>query len=429
MRMSENIKLCTEEKNVLKSRRIYALFFLIIFTIVVSICLPVFGEEDYSGEVTEEFSEELSDDITEEVPEEIPTMNVRGRVVRNLDLRDKLIEYSGGSLEDSVQHVEVRITSGEFKGELVDAEYPLSLDFVGGQENALLRPGNEVLMTLELDQNGKIVSAVIYNPARDKSVILLLILFVIVILSVGRLKGFKALVALILTILTIMYILLPLLLRGYNPVFTTVFSSVLVTGATLILVGGFNKKALAAILGATGGVVAAGIISAMIGNMAKLTGLGSEESQMLLYIPQNISFDYKGLLFAGIILGALGACMDVAMSMSSAMFEIKEQSPELNRFQLFKSGMNIGRDMMGTMANTLIMAYVGGSLPLLMLFIAHNMPVYEIINQDGFAGEIIRSIAGSIGLILTIPLTALTASILCEKNRVRDFEFDDDMPD
>lgn len=106
--------------------------------------------------------------------------------------------------------------------------------------------------------------------------------------------------------------------------------------------------------------------------------------------------------------------MDVGMSLSSAMFEIKEQNPELNRIQLFQSGMNIGRDMMGTMANTLILAYVGGCLPLFLLFGAYNMPLAEIINQDGFAGEIIRSMAGSIGLILTIPLTAMVSSFLYE---------------
>ncbi len=393
----------------LKNCRHITLLFLIILTISISTCVPVFGQEDFAAEI----------------PEEIPTVNVRGKVIRNLDLRNKIIEYSGGSLEDNVQRLEVRITNGKFKGTIIDAEYPLSLDFVGGQENALLRPGDEVLMTLELDEQGDIKTAVIYNPVRDKSVILLLIVFAVVILSVGRIKGLKALVALILTIFSIFYILLPLLLRGYNPVLVTIFSSIVITGVTLILVGGFNKKTLAAVLGTTGGVIAAGIISGMIGNMAKLTGLGTEESQMLLYIPQDISFDYKGLLFAGIILGALGASMDVAMSMSSAMFEIKEQSPELNRIQLFRSGMNIGRDMMGTMANTLIMAYVGGSLPLLMLLLAHNMPLYEIVNQDGFAGEIIRSIAGSIGLILTIPLTAAVVGFLCEKSQKRETGNDD----
>ena len=360
------------------------------------------------------FAEDSLDDNFEVPLEEIRTVNTRGRVVRNLDLRQNMIEYSGGSIEDSVQRLEVKIIDGQFKGEIVEAEYPLSLDFIGGQNNSLLRAGDEVLMTLELDDNDNITSAVIYNPVREKSIIFLVVLFAVIILSVGRLKGFKALVSLIFTVLAIVLILLPLLLKGRNPMLVTVGTSVVITGVTILLVGGFNKKSLAAILGTTGGVVAAGLIAQIIGYTAKLTGLGTEESQLLLYIPQNVSFNYRGLLFSGIILGALGACMDVGMSLASAMFEIKEQNPELNRLQLISSGMNIGRDMMGTMANTLILAYVGGCLPLMMVLMAHNMPLSDIINQDGFASEVMRSLAGSIGLILTIPLTALVASFLCE---------------
>lgn len=360
------------------------------------------------------FAEDSLDDNFEVPLEEIRTVNTRGRVVRNLDLRQNMIEYSGGSIEDSVQRLEVKIIEGQFKGEIVEAEYPLSLDFIGGQNNSLLRAGDEVLMTLELDDNDNITSAVIYNPVREKSIIFLIILFAVIILSVGRLKGFKALVSLIFTVLAIVVILLPLLIKGRNPMLVTIGTSVVITGVTILLVGGFNKKSLAAILGTTGGVVAAGLIAQIIGYTAKLTGLGTEESQLLLYIPQNVSFNYRGLLFSGIILGALGACMDVGMSLASAMFEIKEQNPELNRLQLISSGMNIGRDMMGTMANTLILAYVGGCLPLMMVLMAHNMPLSDIINQDGFASEVMRSLAGSIGLILTIPLTALVASFLCE---------------
>lgn len=392
---------------------------LIIFTLIfiMSFSICAYGLD------------ETTDETTGGMTGEVRTESVRGKVVRNLDLREDIIEYSGGSFEDNVQRLEVKITSGSFKGQTVEAEYPLSLDFVGGQNNSLLKAGDEVLMTLELDDNGNITSAVIYNPARDRSILLLIGVFVAVILTVGRLKGFKALISLVFTVIAIVFVLLPLLLKGYNPMLITIGTCVLIAGSTLLLVGGVNKKALAAILGTSGGVVAAGIIAEIVGSLAKLTGLGSEESQMLLYIPQNVSFNYKGLLFSGIILGSLGACMDVGMSLASAMFEIREQNPELNRMQLFSSGMNIGRDMIGTMANTLIMAYVGGELPLLMLFMAHNMSLSEIINQDGSASEIVRSLAGSIGLILTIPLTALVVGFLCDKKGKgktnQDQEFDD----
>ena len=223
------------------------------------------------------------------------------------------------------------------------------------------------------------------------------------------------------TILAIIYILVPLILKGFDPVFASIWVCIVITGITLLLVSGYNRKTLAAVIGTTGGVVAAGFLAQIVGGLAKLTGLGNEESQMLMYIPQNISFNYKGLLFAGILIGALGAAMDVAMSLSSAMFEIKDINPEIRKGAHIKAGMNIGRDMIATMSNTLILAYAGGALQLLILLVAYQIPFYEIINQDGYASEVVRSFAGSIGLILTIPITAMAAGFLSEKKEKHDY--------
>jgi len=352
----------------------------------------------------------------ENLLEETSVVEVRGRVTRILDSRDEDIEYSGGSIHDSYQIVEIEITTnGPYKGKLVEAEYALSMSFSEKQEDVLLKPGNEVLIVLELDDAGEISQAYIYTVVRDKHMLLLVIIFSVIILSVGRLKGLKALISLVLTVLAIIYVLLPLILKGFDPVFVSLWICVGITGITLLLVGGYNKKTLAALIGTSGGLICAGLISQIVGKMAMLTGLGDEESQMLMYIPQNISFDYKGLLFAGILIGALGAAMDVGMSLSSAMFEIKEINPDIKRGDLMKAGMNIGRDMIGTMSNTLILAYTGGSLQLMLLLMAHEVRFVDIINQDGYATEVLRSLAGSIGLILTIPITALAVCFLCEK--------------
>lgn len=355
----------------------------------------------------------------EAFPEEIPTANARGRVTKVLEHREDTIESSGGYIEDSAQLLEVKIINGIYKGQVVQAEYQLSMAFSEKQNNTLLKAGDEVLLTMELDSEGKITQAYIYNVVRDKYLLLLVILFAVVILLIGRMKGLRTLITLILTVLAIFYVLLPLILRGFEPVFISVWVCMAITAVTLLLVSGFNKKSLAALIGTSGGVIAAGLIAQFVGYLAKLTGLGDEESQMLLYIPQNISFDYKGLLFAGIIIGALGAAMDVGLSLSSAMFELKEHNPKIRKGLLLRAGMNIGRDMMATMSNTLILAYVGGSLQLLLLLMAYQMPLIEMINQDGLASEIVRSLAGSIGLILTIPITALAASFLSEKDERR----------
>lgn len=352
---------------------------------------------------------------------ESPVANVRGKVSRVLDSRDEGIEYSGGSIQDTFQIVEIKITTpGPYKDRLINAEYSLSISFNEKQDNTSLKPGDEVLMVLELEETGEIFQAYIYSVVRDKHLLLLLIIFSVIILSVGKLKGLKALISLVLTILGITYVLLPLILKGFDPVFISIWLCVAIAGLTLLLVSGFNKKTLAAIIGTSGGLITAGFIAQIIGELAKLTGLGDEESQMLLFIPQDISFDFKGLLFAGILIGALGAAMDVGMSLSSAMFEIKEINPEIKKGQLLKAGMNIGRDMIATMSSTLILAYTGGSLQLMLLFMAHQIPFSDIINQDAYATEVVRSLAGSIGLILTIPITAIAVGFLSEKSNPED---------
>lgn len=374
----------------------------VFLAVTALIAAPVFADEDATGETA--------------------AVNARGKVLRVLGFREDEIDYSGGNLTSNVQVVEVKIISdGPFKDQVIETEYDLSMSFSQNAENVRLKPGDEVLMIIELDDRGDMTASFIYSVARDKYLLLLLIIFSVVILAVGRFKGLKALISLALTILALIYILVPLILRGVDPVFVSIWVCIGITGITLLLVSGYNRKTLAAVIGTSGGVVAAGLLAQLIGGLAKLSGLGDEESQMLMFIPQNISFNYRGLLFAGILIGALGAAMDVAMSMSSAMFEIKEVNPGIKKGAHIKAGMNIGRDMIATMSNTLILAYVGGSLQLLLLLMAYQVPFYEIINQDGYASEIVRSFAGSIGLILTIPITAMVAGFLSEKRDKHDY--------
>lgn len=183
----------------------------------------------------------------------------------------------------------------------------------------------------------------------------------------------------------------------------------------MLIISGLSRKTFSAIIGTVGGVVLAGALALIIGTLAKLTGLGNEEANMLMFIPHDVYFNFKGLLFAGIIIGTMGATMDVGMSIASAMNEIKENSPQIKKADLIKAGMNVGKDTMATMANTLILAYVGGSLHLLLLLIAYETPFSHIINWDMIASEIVRAIAGSIGIIFTIPITALASAFIEER--------------
>jgi uncharacterized membrane protein len=272
--------------------------------------------------------------------------------------------------------------------------------------------GNEVLIYLEQNEEGEILNAYIAEIYRQKHLLYLLFIFLLSLAVFGGLKGIKTIVTLVITGLAVFSLLLPGLLAGYNPILLTVGICAGVTALTIIIISGIRKKSLAAIIGTTGGVAAAGIIAYIVGSASKLTGLGEQEAQMLMFIPQGTGFDFKGLLFAGIILGALGAVMDVGMSIASAMHEIKTVKPDIQTKDLIRAGMNVGRDIMGTMSNTLILAYAGTSLPLLLLFLANDIPFQDYINWDTIASEVVRALAGSIGLILTIPLTVMVSAAM-----------------
>jgi len=309
--------------------------------------------------------------------------------------------------------VTVEILSGKYKGEFFEIHHNLTGNF---SYDIYVEPGDRVLVTLENMDDGSI-EVYISEYLRSTYIYIVAAIFVALILIIGRMKGLKTIITLVLTILLILKGLLPGLLAGYNPIALTVGIALIIVVITILTVGGINRKSYAAIIGVLGGVFVAGIIAYVVGSEVKLTGLSSEEAIMLMYIPQGVQFDFKGLLFAGIIMGALGAVMDVGMSISSSMEEIRNADPTMSTKQLIMSGMNVGKDIMGTMANTLILAYTGSSIPLLLLFTAYGEDFTKVINLDIIATEIIRAFAGSIGLVLCIPLTALAAGILTEKHR------------
>ncbi|SMB79389.1 Uncharacterized membrane protein [Desulfonispora thiosulfatigenes DSM 11270] len=330
----------------------------------------------------------------------------KGRV---LNVEDKHME---GDYSYDYQQVKLKILTGKYEGEIVNIENALTDNSL---YNIVVKEKDKVLLAIEEFEESKNVHITDY--ARDSVVKLLVIAFLLLLIFVGRGKGFKSVITISLTVLLIFGMFLPLVLKGFNPLFLTIIISTIITLITIILVSGLNKKSYAAIIGTISGVVIAGIISIIIAKLVKLTGMSMEEAGMLMNIPQEITFDFRNLLFAGIILGALGAVMDVAMSIASSIQEIHNANNNLSRSELFKSGMEVGRDIMGTMSNTLILAYTGSFIPLLLLFLAYETPFIRLINMDIVATEIVRSIAGSIGLILTIPITAFFAVTFLKKEK------------
>lgn len=331
----------------------------------------------------------------------------KGRVleIKNVTSKNDL-EDVGIPLK--VQEIDVEVTSGIYKGQVLHVENHLMDD---PAYDIIVKEGDRVELYLEVT-DGNIGAAYITSYDRSIYVYYLAAAFIIVLLAVGKIKGLKATISLAVMILLIFKVLIPYMLKGYSPIMLSVVVTVVSTVVTLLLISGVSIKSFSAIIGTAGGVLIAAVIAIVVGKLARLTGLGVEEAKMLLYIPQGIEFDFQGLLFAGIIIGSLGAVMDVSMSIASSMDEVKHANPDIPTNDLIRSGMNVGRDIMGTMSNTLILAYTGASIPLLLVLSAYGNTLSAVLNIDFITTEIVRSLAGSIGLIITIPLTAFVTGFL-----------------
>lgn len=349
---------------------------------------------------------------TEEHLEHIPKPQyAKARV-----LEVETFEHEGlaeSNIKEISQQVALKILSGKFKGKVIFVDHMAS-SMMGG--DMILKAGDKVI--LYVDDNPSPAESPdgspLFNVAdyvRDAPIYWLVFFYALLLIVVGGIKGLKSLASLVITIALIFFILFPLTLWGFNPLLVSVFIAGAVSLIVFRIVGGKSIKSLSAAIGTLLGVAIAGILAFAVGKMIHLTGMSSQEARILLY-SMDLKIDYQGLLFGSILIGALGAIMDVGMSIASAIDEVRKVHPEANFNNLFMSGMNVGRDVMGTMSNTLILAYTGAALPLLLLLVANNLSLSKILNMEMIAVEVVRALAGSIGLVLCIPITALVSAFM-----------------
>ena len=230
--------------------------------------------------------------------------------------------------------------------------------------------------------------------------------------ALGGKKGVGALAGLLLTLAGIWFILIPCLIRGIPAIPVTIAVSAVAAAAGLILLNGYTVKTLCAICGCVGGVLVAGITATVVGTLSPMNGFNMSEAENLILYGADQGLKVSGLLVCGVLISALGAVMDVALGIASSVWEIKEQNPAASALSLFRSGMQIGKDAMGTMANTLILAFTGSSLNILILVQTYNIPFLQLINTDYIALEVVQSVAGSVGILLTVPLVAFISARL-----------------
>ena len=229
---------------------------------------------------------------------------------------------------------------------------------------------------------------------------------------VGRKKGVMSLLGLVYSLIAIVFFLVPMWLKGYSALLLTVVVCFFITVFSFTLLGGVTRKTLSAILGTLLCVVVSGTFALVCGRLSGVSGMTMSEAEWLLDEGRTagVMLNVRGLLVSGVIIASLGAVMDVAMSIASAVTELSAVDPALTSKQLFRSGMNIGRDMIGTMTNTLILAFVGSSLNLIIVMFAAGMQPYQLLNNNDTMMELIKGVAGSLGLVLAVPLTAAAAS-------------------
>lgn len=300
------------------------------------------------------------------------------------------------------QEVILRINSGELKGQEVEATSPDGMLF-----GATCEVGMKVIAIVSISDGNNLVT--VYSQDRSMAIYGFAAFFVLCVCLVGGWKGFKSILSLAFTGVTILFILFPLMYRGYSPILMSVIICTIATIFSMMMIGGLSTKTAAATIGTVFGVIASAVAAMVFGHFAGISGYNVSDIENLIYVRQITSIKVGELLFSGIIISALGAVTDVGVSVASTIQEIHQTDPNLGKRKLFLSGIHVGRDMMGTMVDTLILAYVGTALSTLVTNYAYDLSYNQLINSNNIGIEIMQSLAGSLGIVLAVPITAFVA--------------------
>ncbi len=328
-------------------------------------------------------------------------------------LEDKTTREENTGLLLGKKTMQLKILSGRYKEENVTVD-----NYFSALYNVNVSQGDKVSVRIDTTEKGHSVS--IYNYYRVPKLIACVLFFFFLLILIGGRQGAKSALGLIFTMVCIIWLLLPLSLKGFSPLLITIFIIALCNVLHFVLIAGMNKKMLAATIGSISGVLAGAVFSMIAQRMMSVTTYQMDEAETLMLVMTTTKLDMRHLFLCGVLIACMGAVMDVAMSISSAVSEVHEANPKFDRKRLFISGMNIGKDAMGTMANTLILAFAGGSLNMILLIYSYGVSFQQLMNTDFIAVELIQSIAGSIGIICTVPIAAfISAFMYGSENKIK----------
>lgn len=304
------------------------------------------------------------------------------------------------------------VRTGQYKGETLQVS-----NYVGPLYGGRVEVGDGVTLLISTYSDGS-HSATVYEFDRTTVLIIIVLAFVLVTVLVGGRVGAKSLVALALTLACLFWLLIPLLIKGAPTLLTVFLVCTYITVVTMVILSGTGRKSVCAMLGTIAGTAIALLFGLLAQKLARISGLRLADVEPLLQLRQTgTPIGLQGLLVGGIVISALGAVMDVAMSIASALTEVHTVAPQMGAKELFRSGMNIGRDMVGTMTNTLILAFLGSGFALVIYLYSLSLSPHQLISSSYLAIEVVSGISSSIGVILSVPLTALISSVVLTREK------------
>lgn len=328
-----------------------------------------------------------------------------------LSIDEQTVSQSSGfaGLYTGRQVVTVRMESGQYRGRQFQVTNALNYD-----TNFLLHKGQRIVVSLSTSTGDKsIINVYMFTPDRTAPLLVLVGLFIAALCFVGGWRGFRSVLGIVFTLTSLVFIFVPLLMRGASAVSAVIVLVAATSCVTLFLVGGVSRKSLSAVLGTVIGVIVSAVILLIFSSVMQVSGYTLSDTDALLNIAGQSKLNVRDLLFAGIVISSLGAVMDIAISVATSVNEVLENRPGATFAELFRSGLNVGRDMMGTMANTLILAFIGGSVESFILMYSYQMRVNQMFNSNSIAITILEAISGSLAVILTVPIvSAISARLL-----------------
>ncbi len=321
---------------------------------------------------------------------------LRAKVVEVL--KQEVKDVPGTDVQSTYQTIVAEIIEGNRKGDIVTIEN----DFL------VLEKGDKFFLRHLVDGVDGREMYTVRDVDRQNVIIGFIVLFALAVVAFSGKQGLRSLLSLVGSFVVIMYILVPSLLNGYPPVLMSILIATTILFLAIFLTHGFNRESVVAFAGTVTAVILTGILAYLGVELASLSGFASDEAVYLNFNTRGV-LDFSGLLLGGIMIGVLGVLDDIAITQAAVVSELYSSAPELSKKEVYKKAIRVGKEHAGALVNTLALAYTGVSLPLLLLFSNSDSSMASIINQEIFATEIIRTTVGSIGLIMTVPITTLLA--------------------